>query len=537
QIKKFTMGFLFQTGGPIREGLDSFGPESPYTLGVEGPLGDIGEAIPSTFNVGPLSGGEHATGFWGIQDAQRHLARKRQDEAFAFQASQIRQQKDHFGRQQTYARGAALTRREYQVDEFGISDRMRDLNRKAQLSNQVFQERQFGFRREEMDMGRTEQAMRQTEFGWRRQWQLEDRQLGAWRMQSGRQWQLEDRASQDTRRGLQQAWQTEDIDEQIRFSTGRQRRLLLRQRGRMTTMRNLDEEQIVTQRGREDELWEKEEEQFKKRIEREDMLFKHEEKRFEFAEKRFEMSVERFDLELARFEEQKERVTAQWGLEDERNDLMKERAKKEYDLQIARLDMEKVMAEERWTLQEEYNTKMIAFYNEQKDLEDISIQLQRTYYIEQQEAMTEIMGAVERMADVARSIQLGLGGNLGGGGEGEGGGEDNGEDDGAPPPPPGHPETHQTGGSFWAYPGDTFMQRKGRSIRRISLAEQGPERITVAPTHAPGGLRSRGSDNGGGGNVLASLQGVKLELVVDGKAMDAYLRVRDRKTLYAETFR
>ena len=53
------------------------------------------------------------------------------------------------------------------------------------------------------------------------------------------QWQY-----QDTTRALTQGWQAEDYAEAIRFSTGRERRNLIKQRDRAVVMQGLEGEQI-----------------------------------------------------------------------------------------------------------------------------------------------------------------------------------------------------------------------------------------------------------------------------------------------------
>jgi hypothetical protein len=65
-------------------------------------------------------------------------------------------------------------------------------------------------------------------------------------------------------RGLQSGWQMEDLNEAIRFSSGRQRRDLVKQRDRAALTENLTEDNIETQRDRQKEIWAQQEEQYQK---------------------------------------------------------------------------------------------------------------------------------------------------------------------------------------------------------------------------------------------------------------------------------
>jgi len=69
-----------------------------------------------------------------------------------------------------------------------------------------------------------------------------------------------------------------------------------------------------------------------------------------------------------------------------------------------------------------------------------------------------------------------------------------------------------------------------RGGRKMSVAEHGSEWLDVWPSEASGG-------RGGGGDVSAALNGMKVQLVVDGNQMDGYLRTRERTNLYRESFR
>ena len=79
-----------------------------------------------------------------------------------------------------------------------------------------------------------------------------------------RQWVKEDWQYRDTRDDLQFGWGMEDMNEDIRYASGRQRRRLIEQRDRMTTLHNLDEGQEERTKERQGEEWAREDERYEK---------------------------------------------------------------------------------------------------------------------------------------------------------------------------------------------------------------------------------------------------------------------------------
>ncbi len=77
-------------------------------------------------------------------------------------------------------------------------------------------------------------------------------------------WTREDWQYQDTMNSLQFGWQMEDLDEAIRTSTGRQRKQLIRQKGRASLTQNLEGEQTDKPRDRQEQLWAREDERYPK---------------------------------------------------------------------------------------------------------------------------------------------------------------------------------------------------------------------------------------------------------------------------------
>lgn len=92
-------------------------------------------------------------------------------------------------------------------------------------------------------------------------------------MQMQRGWTQEDWRYQGQVRAMQWGWQQEDYAENLRFMTGRQRRLAERQMGRQTILHDLESEQIEKQQGRQRELWALEDARFTQQIAYQESLF------------------------------------------------------------------------------------------------------------------------------------------------------------------------------------------------------------------------------------------------------------------------
>jgi len=127
-------------------------------------------------------------------------------------------------------------------------------------------------------------------------------------MALNRLWTRENWQFQDTMRGLQGEWAMEDIDEAIRMATGRQRRVLVRQKERMTTTRSLEDQQIEQVRDRQEQTWAREEEAFEKKLEYTEEIMQLDQEQFDLAiEKReefFEFEKENLERRLKEYQQQ-----------------------------------------------------------------------------------------------------------------------------------------------------------------------------------------------------------------------------------------
>jgi hypothetical protein len=166
-----------------------------------------------------------------------------------------------------------------------------------------------------------------------------------------RAWAQEDWGYQDTMRGLSYEWGMEDINESIRGATGRERRLLVRRRDRMTTQHNLEGEQIDTQRSRQEEMWALEDQRYEKVAEYQEDLMKLDEETFELNKSHREemhlLEVEEFERRKAEYAEQKKLQDEQIALQRQHQAESMELQEKSLGIQAASLSLQKTLAEDQ----------------------------------------------------------------------------------------------------------------------------------------------------------------------------------------------
>jgi hypothetical protein len=186
---------------------------------------------------------------------------------------------------------------QYQLAQAGIG--IAQLQLQAQYQPQFWaledRTRQLGYRQQEWGFQQQGQQLALGEQNFQFQTGMQQRQMT---MQRG--WQQQDWAYQAQTRGLQWQWQTEDFQENVRFMTGRERRLAERQMGRATTLHDLEGEQIDKQKDRQKQLWMMEDERFNQQVGYQEELFKMQEdnlnKQKEFFEERKTLEQEQVDL-------------------------------------------------------------------------------------------------------------------------------------------------------------------------------------------------------------------------------------------------
>ena len=189
---------------------------------------------------------------------------------------------------------------------WGIEDRqlaLQDQSARANFADQwarMTMSNEFAIRREGNQLTRMNASH---QFS---QWQLGTQYN---QLQQQQIWTQQDWAYQDTTRGINFGWQMEDLNEAIRFSSGRERRQLVRQRDRAALSYNMEEGQIETQRDRQEQLWAQEEERFQKQrqytLEMQDLDRESFDINKDQREEFFKMDVEAYNRRLKEYEEEK----------------------------------------------------------------------------------------------------------------------------------------------------------------------------------------------------------------------------------------
>jgi len=146
-----------------------------------------------------------------------------------------------------------------------------------------------------------------------------------------REWSQEDWDYQDQMRGLNYGWQMEDYDLNIRYSSGRQRRQLVKQKERATISFNLESEQIDKQHERQEQTWSLEDERYRKTREYQLELMDLDKESFELNKKQRE-TLYQFDTED--FNRRKKEYQEQYDLQEKIIDLQRKYQKDQLDLQL-----------------------------------------------------------------------------------------------------------------------------------------------------------------------------------------------------------
>ena len=164
-------------------------------------------------------------------------------------------------------------------------------------------------------------------------------------------WTQEDWQYQDNSREMNFDWQMTDINEAIRFSGGRERKQLIRQRDRMGLSHNMEEDQIDTQRSRQKELWADEDERFKKQKDYTLQLNTLDKQSFDTNR---QQRQETYRMETENLSRKRDELEQQRALELEMTTLQRENQYKSIQLQKEAAGVQAWAAAK----QQEYNLKL-----------------------------------------------------------------------------------------------------------------------------------------------------------------------------------
>ncbi|MEM4204970.1 MAG: hypothetical protein QXS54_12960, partial [Candidatus Methanomethylicaceae archaeon] len=261
------------------------------------------------------------------------------------------------------------------VQTFAITDQMRELQYKSRMADFATQRKRmslsWGY--QQAMLGIQEQRLQLQEWYVPASISLQERQMKLswqqqdWMRQWGRdvelmqrQWAREAFSFSRAVSALQFSWKMEDYDEAIRSSHGRERRKLIRQKERETTLYNLEEEQAQKEMRQREELWKKEDERFEKEKEFIEEIRKLESESFELNKQyRLEMLAldreafeaqkkyqeEMHQLDVREFDRKKREFQEMWELETQKYE-----ADKQY--QLASLGIQAQIAENQKEINE-----------------------------------------------------------------------------------------------------------------------------------------------------------------------------------------
>lgn len=190
-------------------------------------------------------------------------------------------------------------------------------------------------------------------------------------------WAREDWQYEDTMRGLQFAWGMEDLNEAIRFSSGRERRMLIRQRDRQALTHSLEGEQIETRRSRQEEVWAQEDERFRKQK--------------EYMLEMQALDRENFDLNRRQREEF-------YRLDREA-----------FERRVREYEEEKTLQDQMRELSREYQYQQLQLQREAAALQASAAQAQREYadaLLKANQTMSDIKGEMEMMNSYSNAYRL-----------------------------------------------------------------------------------------------------------------------------------
>jgi len=292
------IGMAFTTG----QGLGAYAGSAVYKPG---------EALPWSINGGTASAIQEGRGMWALQDESTQLQRTQAQGNLAFSQ-----------------RGLEMRGRQFQAGW--------DFNRAQAVTQQGWQQEDFSFRGQQVNL--------------QRGYQLEDFSFGRMQSAQSRNWQSQDFAFQRGQNQQHFGWAMEDIDEDIRFSTGRDRRQLERQKKRTTLDHNAEETQQNKVESRQRKLWKDEDDRYKTETVRAAEQFKTQVERLAVEQNRseemFKLSMQRMDMEKGNFYEnqalESDRIAAQRGwlaeseaIEDEQRNLERTHWKLQQENQLA----------------------------------------------------------------------------------------------------------------------------------------------------------------------------------------------------------
>jgi hypothetical protein len=311
------------------------------------------QGTPTTMRQGahmlPVPAQQQAMSYWDVQDAQIQENYNYGMQTAGISAAQIAYTRQNTG------------------EQWKIQDQMKNLSRDQQRQSD-----QMGMEaaRKRFQNMMEEHALQRKIFEENVKFQRESMQIEHEHHQTKVEWAREDMQTERQRFETQSGWQMEDVNRAIRFSSGREKTDLMRQRERMVQQTEWSRQdqtkqatRFETETGWSEEDYQRQLEQFDKMndLQRQlmDMQARH--------------AAEMMGLEEAQYAQQTKNREEMWKLQDDLENKQREAQKKSWEFQEASLGAQ------------------IAHMKSQKEFDDFFLQFQRD--AEQgQTQMTEYMG-------------------------------------------------------------------------------------------------------------------------------------------------
>lgn len=195
--------------------------------------------------------------------------------------------------------------------EAGIRRQMWQENLNAQRASIGFQQQQLQIAREQLQLSKQEYAVR-------REYQITEREAGRSQSLLQRSWATQDFNIGQQRMGIQQQWAQEDVDRAIRYSSGRERQQLLRQRDRMQVTQGWERDDSQRNRKRQEELWRREDERYSNAVKYEEQLNVIQMQKFALQEKSLALQEAQLAAQAAHVENIAKLQTDLQKIEDDR---------------------------------------------------------------------------------------------------------------------------------------------------------------------------------------------------------------------------
>ncbi len=210
---------------------------------------------------------------------------------------------------------------------WGIENRQVALQQRSQRADFAEQRRRMVSQNQFAIAGENIQLQRMNTSNAYNLWQLGFNYQG---FQQQEAWTRQDWQFQDQQNAMQFSWNMEDVNEAIRYSSGRQRRTLLRQRDRQVASHNMQEEQVGEQRSRQEQVWARQEEQYKKQEEYTLTLQRLDKENYDLGKRQRE---ENYKMDTKSWERKKAEYEESQKLEEEARNLSREYQHDQLELQ------------------------------------------------------------------------------------------------------------------------------------------------------------------------------------------------------------